>query len=343
MSEKTRIQKAIHKEAVDRPPIWFMRQAGRYLPEYMKLKGERDFMACVKDSDTAAEITLQPIERFNLDAAIIFSDILVILEALNLNVSFATGAPEIGVTLKDEADLSGRIANYSKDEMLGNLDYYTATIQKTRARLAPEKSLLGFAAAPFTLASYMIEGKTSKTHAKSRAWMYGTPEVFEKLMDYIAKITIDYLELQIEAGVDAIQLFDSWGDAMDSESYQKYILPHIAKISREISKKVPVIFFCRGASIHRDVLKPMYSEGVSVISLDWRMPIDAMGDGAVQGNMDPAYLLSNPNAVKNKVSSLLNTRGKDPGYIFNLGHGIYPETPMENVEAMVQTVQEFRI
>ncbi len=339
----TRLQQAIRKETVDRPPIWFMRQAGRYLPEYMRLKGDRDFMACVKDSDTAAEITLQPIKRLDLDAAIIFSDILVILDALDLNVSFATGAPEIGHVLKDENDLNRRVAEYDAGAMLGNLGYYTETIQKTRANLDPSKSLLGFAAAPFTLASYMIEGKTSKTHAKSRAWMYGTPGLFEKLMDYIATITIDYLGLQIDAGVDAIQLFDSWGDAMDTESYQKLIMPYIAKISKEISKRVPVIFFCRGASIHREALLPLYDQGVSVISVDWRVPITIFGDKPVQGNMDPAFLLSNPAAVKEKVTELLEKRGKTPGYIFNLGHGIYPETPMENVESMVRTVQEFSV
>ena len=337
----TRLHKAIRKEKIDQVPIWFMRQAGRYLPEYQAAKKGKDFLQMVKNPELAAEITLQPIERFDLDAAIIFSDILVILEAMGIEISFATGAPELKNTVQNPETLEKIISGYRKESIPELLGYYREAIEITRKNLSEEKSLLGFAAAPFTLASYMIEGQTSKTHAKARAWMYSNPENFSRMMDFIATATIDYLRFQIASGVDTIQLFDSWGDAMGPGAYQKYIIPHIAKIAGEISKEVPVIFFCRGASIQREALFPLYDQGVSVISLDWRMPIDAFGERAVQGNMDPALLLSNPETVAKAATEILEKRGHEPGYIFNLGHGIYPEAKIECVEAMVETVKGF--
>jgi uroporphyrinogen decarboxylase len=161
-------------------------------------------------------------------------------------------------------------------------------------------------------------------------------------MDFIVNATIDYLDLQIEAGVNAIQLFDSWGDAMATDVYQEYILPYIEKITLSVSKKVPVIYFCRGASIHREALTGLYDKGVSSLSIDWRMPIDFYKDKPVQGNLDPAVLLSDPQTVAKMTSDILNRRGNRTGFTFNLGHGIYPETPMENVESMVATVKNFK-
>jgi uroporphyrinogen decarboxylase len=338
----TILEKTIQKEKTQKVPIWFMRQAGRYLPEYQAIKKNRSFMEMVMDPEIASEITLQPIKRFDLDAAIIFSDILVILHALDMNVSFDNGLPEISKIVNDEKDIDALAQNYSAEKLAGRLDYYSRAIEITRKGLQPEKTLIGFAAAPFTLASYMIEGKTSKTHAKTRAWMYSNPKTFGKLMDFIVQSTIDYLEIQIKAGANVIQLFDSWGDAMATDIYLKHLVSYIEKISEAISKKVPVIYFCRGASIHRESLTRLYNKGVSVLSLDWRLPITTYGDNPVQGNLDPAVLLSNPETVKAMTLDILNARGNKPGFIFNLGHGIYPETPMENVEAMVKTVKDFK-
>ena len=338
----TLMQKTIKKENTGQVPIWFMRQAGRYLPEYRKLKEGRDFMQLVMDPELASEITLQPVNRLDVDAAIIFSDIMVILHALDLDVSFATGAPEIHKVVRNLDDLNKVKGDYSKEKLISQLGFYTKAIQLTRERLDESKSLIGFAAAPFTLASYMIEGKTSKTHARVRANMYEESGFFADLMQFIADSTIDYLNLQIDAGVDVVQLFDSWGDSLDTQSYLQNNIPYIKQIAQAISKRVPVIFFCRGASIHRNDLLDLYESGVSVISMDWRLPIDTFGDHAVQGNLDPAVLLTNPETVTKKTLELLSKRGSKPGYIFNLGHGIYPETPVENVEAMVKTVKEFR-
>lgn len=337
----TTLERVIKKEKIGKVPLWFMRQAGRYLPEYQAIKKNRTFMEMVMDPEIASEITLQPIRRFDLDAAIIFSDILVILHALDMNVSFENGLPEISKVVNNERDIDELIQNYSFEKLASRLDYYTEAIKITRRGLAPEKTLIGFAAAPFTLASYMIEGKTSKTHAKTRAWMYSEPETFGKLMDFIVKSTVDYLMIQIKAGANVIQLFDSWGDAMATDIYEKHLISYIESICKEISVKVPVIYFCRGASIHREALIPLYSNGVSVLSVDWRLPINTFGESPVQGNLDPAVLLSNPATVKKMTSEILSNRGHKPGFIFNLGHGIYPETPMENVEAMVQTVKGF--
>ena len=338
----TLLQKTIKREQTGRVPIWFMRQAGRYLPEYREMKKGRDFMQMVMDPKIASEITLQPIKRYDIDAAIIFSDIMVLLHALDMGVSFATGAPEISRVVTNEKDIDTLIGEYNPDVMKQKLDFYEEAIRLTRSGLPQDKSLLGFAAAPFTLASYMIEGKTSKTHAKVRGMMYREKETFSKLMDFICESTLDYLDLQIAAGVDTIQLFDSWGDAMSTEDYQTYALPFVKKISQEISKKVPVIFFCRGASIHREALLDMYDAGVSVLSLDWRMPIDYFGERTVQGNLDPAVLFSDPETVQKKTTDILLARGNKPGFIFNLGHGIYPETPLENVQSMVDTVKNFK-
>ena len=338
----TILEKTIKNEKTGKVPVWFMRQAGRYLPEYQAIKKNRTFMEMVMDSEIAAEITLQPIKRFDLDAAIIFSDILVLLHALDMNVSFENGLPEISHVVNDENDIDKLMNNYSAEKLEGRLEYYSKAIKIARSELSNEKTLIGFAAAPFTLASYMIEGKTSKTHAKTRAWMYSNANSFGKLMDFIVKSTIDYLTIQIKAGANVIQLFDSWGDAMATDAYLKHIVSYIEKISLEIGKKVPVIYFCRGASIHRQSLTPLYNKGVSVLSLDWRLPIDTYGNSPVQGNLDPAVLLSNPDTVRTMTSEILEKRGHKTGYIFNLGHGIYPETPMENVEAMVETVKNFK-
>ncbi|MDH4199832.1 MAG: uroporphyrinogen decarboxylase [Spirochaetia bacterium] len=338
----TILEKTLRSEKTNKVPIWFMRQAGRYLPEYRELKKERDFMELVMDSDAAAEITLQPVKRLDVDAAIIFSDILVILHALDMGVSFANGLPELSNVVNNEKDVDRLISKYNADDLAERLQFYSKALKLVRADLSPEKTLIGFAAAPFTLASYMIEGKTSKTHAKTRAWMYGNPRSFAKLMDFIVKSTIDYLQIQIRAGANVIQLFDSWGDAMATDVYGKSLRPYIEKISQAVSREVPVIYFCRGASIHREALGGLYNQGVSALSLDWRMPIDFYGESPVQGNLDPAALLSDPETVARMTKELLNARGRHPGYIFNLGHGIYPETPMENVMAMLETVKNFK-
>ncbi|MDH5716176.1 MAG: uroporphyrinogen decarboxylase [Spirochaetia bacterium] len=340
---KTRIQKALKMEPVDKVPIWFMRQAGRYLPEYRKIKEKNTFWEMVINPELAAEVTLQPIERYNLDAAIIFSDILTLLYGMGINVSFEHGPPETDRTVKNENELIQFKNEYNAAKMGERLHFYTKALQLTRKGLSDDKSLFGFAAAPYTIGSYLLEGKTSKTHSIIRAWLYSNPELFSKLLDFLADATIDYCKLQIEAGADVIQLFESWGDSIDPLSYKKYVLPHITKISKEISKTVPVVFFCRGASIHRENLLPVYNEGISAISVDWRLPIDFYGDLPVQGNLDPACLWSDPKSVEKETLKILETRGRKPGYIFNLGHGIYPETPLENVDAMVKTVQNFKL
>jgi len=337
----TNIQRALRGEKTDKTPIWFMRQAGRYLPEYMKIKEKHTFWDMVINPELAAEVTLQPIKRYDLDAAIIFSDILTLLYGMGINVSFEHGPPETDRTVRNIQELR-TFKNETGYEMLHErLPFYKKALELTRAGLPKDKSLIGFAAAPYTIGSYLLEGQTSKTHSLIRAWLFSDKETFAELLDYLADMTIEYCKLQIEAGADVIQLFESWGDSIAPEEYKNHIIPHIAKISSELSKTVPVIFFCRGASIHRDNLKTLYDQGVSAISVDWRMPIDFYGELPVQGNLDPACLWSNPETVERETLKILEKRARKGGYIFNLGHGIYPGTPLENVDAMVRTVQNF--
>jgi len=339
---------ALENLELDRPPIWFMRQAGRYLPEYQSLRAKHTFMQIVKTPELATEITLQPIKRFDLDAAIIFSDILIILEAIGFEVSFANGPPELDRTLTTESDLKLVKKNYSKEKLWDQLSYYQQSLSLTRQELTADKDLIGFAAAPFTLASYLIEGETSKFHAKARAAMYGRSDFFYSLLDFITEITIDYLEMQVASGANVIQVFDSWADVVPPESYSDILIPFNLKIASSLKKIIkdkhgqdlPMIFFCRGASVHREHLLALY-QGYNALSIDWRLPIDFFGDKPVQGNLDPAMLFSDPDTVAEHSLRLLNTRGKRPGFIFNLGHGIYPGAHLENVEAMVKTVQNF--
>ena len=340
---KNRLIKALKREKPDRPPIWFMRQAGRYLPEYQALRAKHSFWKMVTTPELAAEVTLQPIERFDLDAAIIFSDILVILHGLGFDVSFETGPPVLSKKIANDGDLKALINEYSGDAFLDRLKYFQDSLSLTRKSLAVDKSLIGFAAAPFTLASYMIEGETSKFHSSCRSWMHRADGVFNTLLQFIVDQTIQYLKMQIEAGAEVVQIFDSWADIVASKDYKEKLMPFNEKVVSAISKQVPVIFFCKGASIHREVLTPLFDAGASALSIDWRIDIEYFKEKTVQGNLDPSVLFTNPRVVHEKVKGILEKRAKQPGYIFNLGHGIYPKTPVENVESMVSTVQNFQI
>lgn len=318
-----------------------MRQAGRYLPEYQRLRKKFTFWEMVTKPALASEVTLQPIERFDLDAAVIFSDIMVILHAMGYKVSFASGGPEIADPL-NPADIDSLQKKIEPDRITGRLDFYADAVSQTRTALKSSKSLVGFAAAPYTLASYLLEGKTSKNHALIRALMYSDPENFKKLLNLIADASITYLNLQIDAGVNAVQLFDSWADSVPTDLYEKMILSSIYRISEAVSERVPVIFFTKGASLHRERLEQVYDHGISALSIDWRLPVDFYKDRPVQGNLDPAVLFCDPDTVREKATEILEKRGHKPGFIFNLGHGILPQARIDAVEAMVQTVRNFK-
>lgn len=337
----TLLQRTLKNSNEKNIPIWFMRQAGRYLPEYREVREKYSFEEMTSTPDIAAKITLQPIERFDLDAAIIFADIMTLLGGMGINVSFAKGPPELDFTYEGTKTIAFLKERATRENFDEHLSYFRESLRLTRKNLKPEKSLIGFAAAPFTLASYLVEGTTSKTHNKTRAYLYAQSDEFQQLLDAIAEATIHYLLMQKDAGADVVQLFESWGDVNHPRVYSEIILPSIVKVVKAVSPHMPVIFYSRGASVLRETLLPLYDAGVSAVSVDWRMEIDFFGNRPVQGNLDPALLESTPEAVRREALSILNRRGKTPGLVFNLGHGISPQANLAAVEAMVSTVKEF--
>ncbi|MFO1480461.1 MAG: uroporphyrinogen decarboxylase [Turneriella sp.] len=337
-NHNNRFDRAVRGLPVDRTPIWFMRQAGRYLPEYREVRKRLSFDQMLADADVATEVTLQPIKRFDLDAAVIFADIMTILNGLDIPFNFASGGPALEFHIqnpKERAKLDAR----RLQENAGRLEPFLRAIRQTRAVLPAEKSVLGFAASPFTLLSYLIEGTTSKTHNTARAFMLGSAMEFHSLMEKIADCTIEYLSLQVAAGASAVQLFESWGDVLSPRTYGEQILPHVEKIVNAISPLAPVIVYDKGASLHLPVLRPFIQRSGAVLSVDWRVSIAELGDLKIQGNLDPAALESEPSAVRRETARILAERAGKPGHVFNLGHGISPQAKLECVEAMVETVQ----
>ena len=335
-----RFDSALRGMATDRTPIWFMRQAGRYLPEYREVRKKLSFDEMLADAEVSTEITLQPIRRFDLDAAVIFADIMTILNGLDIPFNFASGGPALEFHSSDPTDLQKLDAK----RLLANQGKYAPFLQairNTRSALPAEKSVIGFAASPFTLLSYLLEGTTSKTHNKTRAFMLSHAEEFHSMMSAITDCTIEYLKLQISAGASAVQLFESWGDVLSPEAYQSHILPSVERIVTEVNPHAPVILYDKGASLHIDVLRPMAAQTGAVLSVDWRIDIARLADLRIQGNLDPAALESNPQAVRDETIKILRARAGKPGHVFNLGHGITPQAKLECVEAMVQTVQGF--
>jgi uroporphyrinogen decarboxylase len=333
-----RFDSAVRGMPTDRTPIWFMRQAGRYLPEYREIRKKLSFDEMLANADVATEITLQPIRRFDLDAAVIFADIMTILNGLDIPFNFASGGPALEFHSNDALD----VQKLDAQRLLGNQTKFAPflqSIRNVRATLPPEKAVIGFAASPFTLLSYLLEGTTSKTHNKTRAFMLSQPAQFYSMMSAVADCTIEYLKLQISAGVSAVQLFESWGDVLSSGVYQAQILPHVTRIVTEVNPHAPVILYDKGASLHIDVLRPMAIETGTVLSVDWRIDIAKLSDLRIQGNLDPAALESDPDSVRTETKKILLARAGQPGHVFNLGHGITPQAKLECVEAMVETVQ----
>jgi uroporphyrinogen decarboxylase len=313
-----------------------MRQAGRYLPEYRALRSRHSLLEICRTPELACEVTLQPIRRFDLDAAILFSDLLVPLEPMGIPFSFAAGeGPKIERPIVGASDID-RLREVEPRESLGfTLD---AIRLLTRELEVP---LIGFAGAPFTLASYAIEGGPSKSFEKTKALMYGDPESWHRLASKLARVVADYLSAQIEAGVRAVQLFDSWVGALSPEDYRRLVLPHSRDILDSLAGRgVPRIHFGTGTS---GFLREMREAGADVVGLDWRIDLDRgwreLGyDVAVQGNLDPLVLLAPAEVVEERVEAILRQAGGRPGHVFNLGHGILPGTPLEAVEALVEKV-----
>jgi uroporphyrinogen decarboxylase len=332
--------RACRGEATSRPPLWMMRQAGRYLPEYRQIRQSVSFLELCKTPRLAAEVTLQPIRRFGFDAAILFSDLLVPLEAMGLAVEFTEQGPRLPAPVRTVDDLA-RVESFDPTR---KTDFVLETIRLAREGLGATP-LIGFAGAPFTVATYAIEGKTGKTFAETKKFFYRQPAAARELLALIGRATLGYLEAQIAAGVEAVQLFDSWLGVVSPDDWNDFVFPPTAALIAALrTRGVPVIYFGNGATT---ILDRIATLGADVYGIDWRLPLDeararlaatATRGFALQGNLDPAVLLGPPAEIERRAADVV-ARGGGRGHVFNLGHGIMPETPLESVEALVRAVR----
>ena len=332
-----RFLRACRREPVDTTPVWFMRQAGRYMAEYRALRAKWSLLDICRNPDLATEVTLQPVRRIEVDAAILFSDLLLPLEPLGLPFDFLKGeGPQIFSPIGGADDID-RLRRFEPREALAHVLQAIGQIQRALAGRVP---LIGFAGAPFTLASYAIEGGHSNNFAKTKALMYGHPDDWHRLCALLADVVGDYLVAQIEAGVDVVQVFDSWVGALSPADYREFALPHSKRIFDLVGTRVPTIHFGTGTAM---MLADMREAGGDVIGADWRIPLDEAWarighDRAIQGNLDPTLLLGPLPRMFRHVDEIIERAGGRPGHIFNLGHGLLPSTSIEHVQMLAQYV-----
>jgi uroporphyrinogen decarboxylase len=332
--------KACRQEPVERTPIWIMRQAGRYLPQYQAVRSKVSFLELCKTPELAAEVTVSAQETLGVDAAILFADILLIAEPLGFKLEFAeSGGPVIRNPFRSASDLN----RLKEVNPAGELDYVMKAVSLIRSRLKPDIPLIGFAGAPFTLASYLIEGGGSKDYSHVKA-LLKEETLWHALMEKLVTATTAYLNAQAASGAQALQLFDSWAGILSPDEFKRLVLPHLKKLITGLPVGVPVIYFGTQTAPFFSFLK---ETGATVVGVDWRIPLDEawkqLEGLAVQGNLNPEVLLTDPETVKRETEKILNLAAGRPGHIFNLGHGILPKTPMENVHAMIATVKNFKI
>lgn len=332
--------KACRREPVEYTPVWIMRQAGRYMKEYNDIRSKISFLELCKTPELAAKVTILPIDKLGVDAAILFSDILVPIEAMGMNLEFGDKGPVLDPPVCSCSDIDKLIVPDPEQKV----PFVMNTIRILRKELEGRVPLIGFSGAPFTLASYILEGGTSKNYIKFKTMMYQEPKAVHALLDKIAKTVILYLNAQIQAGAQAVQIFDSWAGALCPRDYEEFAKPYTQKVVEGIKHNgVPIIHYANDAST---LLGQIKSIGVDVISIDWRIDIDSaraqLGDDvAIQGNLDPCALFLPPEKIEERVCDILQLAGNTPGHIFNLGHGILPPTPVENAVAMVEAVHKY--
>jgi uroporphyrinogen decarboxylase len=339
----SRFLRACRREPVDLTPVWFMRQAGRYMPEYRAIRARHSLLEICRHPELAAEVTLQPVRALGVDAAILFADILLPLIPMGIDLEFAAGeGPVINNPIRSPADVSA-LRTVEPCESLGHV---LEAARLARRELDGEVPLIGFAGAPFTLASYLIEGGSSRNFVRAKRLMYGDSQTWHMLLDKLARVVADYLVAQVEAGAQAVQLFDSWVGALGPDDYREYVLPHSRLVFDALrATGVPAIHFGTDTAT---LLPLMREAGGDVIGLDWRTPLDwgwdVLGpEVAVQGNLDPVALFAPRAELERRVRAIVRQAAGRPGHIFNLGHGILPETPVENVKAVVEMVHEFSV
>lgn len=336
------MMKALRRESVDRTPIWMMRQAGRYMAEYRSVREQTTFLELCRNPELCAEVMLTAVEKLGVDAAIIFSDLLPILQEMGLDLEFQKGeGPVIHNAIHDET----RLDTLRPLEDVQSLGYVYETVRRTRAGLDERLPLIGFAGAPFTLASYAVEGKASRSYLQVKKMMFLQPRAWEILMTRLSDAIAAYLNAQIDAGADVVQLFDSWVGCLSPRDYVRYVQPYSSSVIAQVkahSPETPVIHFTTGNPM---LLPAVAAAGGDCIGADWRIePIDAWHmigtDRAFQGNLDPALLLSSPSEIRAQVRLILDQIGDRPGHIFNLGHGVHQQTPVENAIELVKIVHE---
>jgi uroporphyrinogen decarboxylase len=330
---------ACRREPVPFTPVWLMRQAGRYMKKYQLLRRKHSFLALCKTPDLATQITLMPIAQIGVDAAIIFADILLPLEGMGIHLEFSDGK---GPVIHDPVRTEGDIGKLRIIEPEREVPFLMEAIRQTCRELAGRVPLIGFSGAPFTLASYLIEGGHSKNFIRTKGLMHQNPGSWHRLMEKLSLVIIRYVKSQIEAGAQAIQIFDSWVGCLGPGDYREFVLPHSRRIFQEVSGEVPLIHFAADASTLLPLLR---QAGGDVIGIDWRVDLGeawkTIGyDVAIQGNLDPVALFAPAERIRAAVLEILDAAQNRPGHIFNLGHGVLPETPFDHVKLLVDTVHE---
>jgi uroporphyrinogen decarboxylase len=337
---------ALLKKEVTRTPIWVMRQAGRYLPEYRATRKKAgDFLTLCKSSDLACEVTLQPLERFDLDAAILFSDILTIPDAMGLGLHFVEGeGPKFSHPLSSLSEIN----QLTKPDVSKDLSYVSEAVSVIKKNLKGRVPLIGFTGSPWTLATYMVEGGSSKTFSKVKGLMYENPKHMHQLLDVLADTIIDYLNSQIEAGADSVMIFDTWGGLLNKASYENFSLMYMSKIVAGINrnyegKTIPVTLFTKGGSAW---LEQIAATGCDAVGIDWTVEIGEAerrvgSKVALQGNLDPSVLYASPEVIKSEAHKILDQFQGSTGHVFNLGHGITPDVNPESMKALVDAVHSY--
>lgn len=331
--------RALRKEKTERPPVWMMRQAGRYLPDYIRLRDKYDFFTRVQTPELATAITLQPVDQVGVDAAIIFSDILVIPQAMGVEVLMEEGkGPSLPHTIKSKADIDALITQNAEN----NLQYVYDALSLTRKELNGRVPLIGFAGAPWTILCYMVEGKGSKTWDKAKQFAYAEPALAHRLLQKITDVTIQYLKQQVKAGADTVQVFDSWAGSLSPADFKIYAQPYLLQIADAVKDDAPVILFPKGSWY---ALSDLSRSSAAGIGIDWNITPqfarELTGNNiTLQGNFDPAKLLAPIPQIKNWVKEMIDGFGTQ-NYIANLGHGITPDVPVDHAKAFVEAVKEY--
>lgn len=339
MTSRERFLAACRREPVDRPPVWLMRQAGRYLEEYQAIRRNHDFQTMCHTPSLATEVTLQPLRRFGMDAAILFSDILVVPEAMGQTVTYPEGGPRLAPSIRTREDL----ARLRRVDASVALSYVAEALRLVRPELGEHRALLGFAGAPYTLATYMVEGGGSRHQAATKELLFTAPDLMDALLEVITEVVIDFLLLQIEAGADAVQLFDTWAGDLAPVEFERLSLGPVRRIASALAPSgVPLIYYVNGIAGH---LEAASTCGASVLGIDWRIDLGEvrgrLGPGiALQGNLDPLVLLAPPAEIRARVRAIHDSLGGTGGHIFNLGHGVLPFIPVSGVGAFVEAVKE---